>query len=88
MDLYKELVDGPGYAVCPIENMELFKKLRDYFLDKISITTGPEKNIDVVRSAMIKMSLSELNRIRINLLAIANLSDMIIDSCPSLVETL
>jgi len=39
MDLYKELVDGPGYAVCPIENMELFKKLRDYFFDKISITT-------------------------------------------------
>jgi len=38
MDLYEELVRGPGYAVCPIENMQLFKKLRDCFLDKIKMS--------------------------------------------------
>ena len=37
MDLYKELVEGKGYAVCPIENMQIFEKLRDSFLDKINI---------------------------------------------------
>jgi len=88
MDLYEELVRGPGYAVCPIENMRLFKKLRDSFLDKINIATESKKNINVARSAMAKMSLSEINRTRINLLTFTNLSDMIIDSCPSLVETL
>jgi sporadic carbohydrate cluster 2OG-Fe(II) oxygenase len=88
MDLYEELVDGPGYAVCSIENMQLFKKLRDSFLDKINITTESEKNIDEVRSAMVKMSHAEINRTRINLLANANLSDMMIDSCPSLIEAL
>ena len=88
MDLYKELVNGAGYAICPIENMQLFKKLRDCFLDKINIATESKKNINVARSAMAKMSLSEINRTRINLLTFTNLSDMIIDSCPSLVETL
>ena len=47
MDLYKELVHGKGYAVCPIENMQLFKKLRDSFVDKMNISTKSEKNINV-----------------------------------------
>ena len=88
MDLYEELVRGPGYAVCPIENMRLFKKLRDSFLDKINISTESKKNINTARSAIVKMSLAEINSSRINLLTFTNLSDMIINSCPSLVETL
>ena len=88
MDLYKELINGPGYAVCPIENIQLFKKLRDSFVDKINISTKSEKNIDVVRKAMAKMSKAEINRSMINLLTFADLSDMMINSCPSLVETL
>ena len=39
MDLYEELVHGSGYAVCPIENMQLFKKLRDSFVEKMNIAT-------------------------------------------------
>jgi sporadic carbohydrate cluster 2OG-Fe(II) oxygenase len=88
MDLYKELVDGPGYAVCPIENIQLFKKLRDSFLDKINITTESEKDINMVRKTMIKMSLAEINKLRTNLLTFTDLSDMMINSCPSLIETL
>ena len=34
MDLYKELVYGLGYAVCPVENMQHFKKLRDLCMPK------------------------------------------------------
>ena len=88
MDLYKELVNGPGYAVCPIENIKIFEKLRDSFIERINISNRVEKNIDVVRSAIAKMSLAEINRSRINLLTFTDLSEMIIDSCPSLVETL
>ena len=36
MNLYKELVNGLGYAVCPIENMQCFKKMRDSFIDKMN----------------------------------------------------
>ena len=88
MDLCKELVNGSGYAVRPIENMQLFKKLRDSFVDKMNISTKSEKNIDVVRKVMAKMSKAEINRSMINLLTFTNLSDMMINSCPSLVETL
>ena len=88
MDLYEELVDGPGYAVCPIENMQVFKKLRDSFVEKMNISTESKKNINVVRKAMAKMSKAEINRSMINLLTFTDLSDMMINSCPSLVETL
>ena len=88
MDLYKELVNGLGYAVCPIENMQLFKKLKDSFVEKMNISTKSKKNIDVVRKAMAKMSKAEINRSMINLLTFTNLSDMMINSCPNLVETL
>ena len=89
MNLYKELVHGKGYAVFSIENMQLFKKLRDSFVDKINISTKSEKNIDVVRKAMVKMSRAEINKSMINFLTFNNnLSDMMINSCPSLIETL
>ena len=88
MDLYEELVRGPGYAVCPIENMRLFKKLRDSFLDKINISTESKKNINTARSAIVKMSLAEINSSRINLLTFTNLSEVMINSCQKLVESL
>ena len=88
MDLYEELVHGSGYAVCPIENMQLFKKLRDSFVEKMNISTESKKNINVVRKAMAKMSKAEINKSMINLLTFTDLSDMMINSCPSLVETL
>ena len=88
MELYKELINGKGYAICPIENVQLFTELRDSFINKINLPTESKKDINTVRRAMVKMSYTEINRSRINLLTFSNLSDMIIDSCPSLVETL
>ena len=88
MDLYEELVSGPGYAVCPIENMQLFKESRDSLVDKLNISADPEKNIDAVRKAMAKMSKAEINKAMVGLLTFTNLSEMIIKSCPNLVETL
>jgi sporadic carbohydrate cluster 2OG-Fe(II) oxygenase len=88
MDLYEELVSGPGYAVCPIENMQLFKESRDSLVDKLNISADPEKNIDAVRKAMANMSKADINKAMVGLLTFTNLSEMIINSCPNLVETL
>ena len=88
MNLYNELLNGLGYAVCPIENMNLFKKLRDSFVDKMNIPNNSDKNINYVRKAIAKMSNAEVNKSMINLLKFTDLSEMIIDSCPSLIETL
>ena len=87
-DRYKELMHGQGYAVIPVENMETFIKLRDSFVERINISNGSEKNIDFVRKAMAKMSKAEINRSMIDLLKFTNLSEMIINSCPKLVESL
>ena len=79
---------GQGYAVIPIENMKAFIKLRDSFIEGINISNNSEKNIDFVRKAMPKMSKAEINRSMIDLLKFTNLSEMIINSCPKLVESL
>ncbi len=88
MDLHKELMQGKGYAIFSIENMKAFIKLRNFFIDKINIFKSSEKNIDSVRKRMAKMSKAEINRSMIDLLKFTNLSEMIINSCPKLVETL
>ena len=88
MDIYKELMHGQGYAVIPIENMKTFIKLRDSFIEKINISNGSEKNIDFVRKEMARMSKAEINRSMIDLLKFTNLSEMIINSFPKLIESL
>jgi sporadic carbohydrate cluster 2OG-Fe(II) oxygenase len=88
MDLYEELVNGPGYAVCSIENIQLFKESRDLLVERVNVSKDPEKNIDVVRKTIAKMSKGEINKAMVGLLSLTNLSEMIINSCPNLVETL
>ena len=53
MDIYKELMHGQGYAAIPVENMEMFIKLRNSFVERINISNGSEKNIDFVRKVMV-----------------------------------
>ena len=79
---------GQGYAVIPIENMKAFIKLRDSFIERINISNGSEKNIDFVRKEMAKMSKAEINRSMIDILKFTNLSEMIINSFPKLIESL
>ena len=79
---------GQGYAVIPVENMETFIKLRDSFVERINISNGSEKNIDLVRKAMAKMSKAEINKSMIDILKFTNLSEMIVNSFPKLIESL
>jgi len=89
MDIYKELNEGAGYAVCSIENIKLFKKLRDSFIGSIKISSHSKKNIDTVRKEIAKMSKGEINKSMIDFLTFnKNLSEMMINSFPTLVEKL
>ena len=88
MDLYKELVNGSGFAVCPIKDMEIFKKVRDSFVEKINISSKSYKDFNLIRKSMAKMPKSEINKIMINFLKFNDLSEMIIKSCGDLVEEL
>ena len=88
MNIHNELNHGKGYAVFPIEDMENFKKLRETLIKKINISKIYEENIDYVRKEIAKMSKAEINRSMIQLLKSSNLSEMIINCCPKLIESL
>ena len=68
MNINNELNMGSGYVVCSIENIELFKKLRNSFVDSIKIKSSQKKDIDIVRKQIAKMSKSEINRSMIDFL--------------------
>ena len=79
----------PGYAICSIENMKIFKKLRDSFLKNLKIPQKYKKNINNARVQIAKMSKAEINRSMINFLTFnKNLSEMMINSCPKLIKDL
>ena len=88
MDIYNQLIHGQGYAIIPVENMKEFRKLRDSFVKRANISNGSEKNINLVRKAMAKMSKAEINRSMIDLLKFTNLSEMMIELFPKLIESL
>ena len=54
MDIQKELTTGKGYSVFPIENIDIFKKLRTSFIEKINITNKLGDNIGQIRKKMAK----------------------------------
>ena len=88
MDIHKELTQGKGYAVVEIEDMEIFKELRNSFIKKINISDDLKDDMNLVREKIAKMSKAEVNQYMIDLLKFNNLSEMIINSCPKLVESL
>ena len=88
MDKYEEL-EKKGYAVCEVEDLNLFKKLTDSFVKNINIPGINKKNIREVRRSLAKMSKAEINKSMINFLTFnKNLSEMMINSFPNLIENL
>ncbi len=85
MKLHEKL-NSKGYAIFSIENMKVFKKLRDSVTHKIF--NKAEKNINHLRKKMAKMSNIEINRSMINLLSFSEGSEMMINSCQNIVEEL
>ena len=88
MDKYEEL-EKKGYAVCEVEDLNLFKKLTDSFVENINIPGINKKSIKDVRRSLAKMSKAEINKSMINFLTFnKNLSEMMINSFPNLIENL
>ena len=87
MDISKQLKTGPGYAVFKIENMRSFDKIRNSFIKKI-FNKNSVKNIDALRRSFTKMNKAQINNTMIKLLSFTNLSEMIVSSCPKLINKL
>ena len=86
MDKYEEL-EKKGYAICEVEDFNLFKKLTDSFVKNINIPGINKKNITEARRSLAKMSKAEINKSMINFLTFnKNLSEMMINSFPNLIE--
>tara|TARA_B100000686_G_C16611845_1_gene874245 strand:+ start:113 stop:817 length:705 start_codon:yes stop_codon:yes gene_type:complete len=88
MDIKKELTQGKGYAVIEIEDTHLLNELKNSFIEKINISNNFENDINFVRKKVAKMSKAEVNQCMIDLSKFNNLSEMIVNSCPKLVELL
>lgn len=87
MNILRELKDGPGYAIFKIEDMKPFHKLRKLFIKRI-FSKNPKGNINTLRKSLTKMNKAEINQTMIKLLSFTNLSEMIISSCPKLINQL
>ena len=84
-----EELEKKGYAVCEVEDLNLFKKLTDSFVENINIPGINKKSIKDVRRSLAKMSKAEINKSMINFLTFnKNLSEMMINSFPNLIENL
>ena len=88
-EIIKELNEEKGYAIFQIENIEIFKKLKDSFIKNIESITGSKKDINTIRKDIAKMSKSQINRAVINFSNInKNLSELMINSCSNLIKNL
>tara|TARA_B100001063_G_scaffold247285_1_gene292153 strand:+ start:1289 stop:1993 length:705 start_codon:yes stop_codon:yes gene_type:complete len=88
MNLFNELVNGKGYSVFSIKNINILENLRKEFVERIYSDNKSNKDISDVRRLLAKMSKAEINKSMISLLSFANLSDMMIDACSDIVEEL
>ena len=85
---YNKLLDNQGYAIVPVENMDLLNKIKMSFIEKLNIPKSSKKNFNTVREEIAKMSKAEINRSMIDLLKLNNLSEIIVNSFPSLIKNL
>ena len=85
---YNKLLDDQGYAIVPVENMDLLNKIKMSFIEKLNIPKSSKKSFNTVREEIAKMSKAEINRSMIDLLKLNNLSEIIVNSFPSLIKNL
>lgn len=88
MNIKKELISGKGYAIVPVENLNLFKKLRDNFVSKINIPNNSKNNIDELRKLLANMDKAQINSSMIEILKFTELSEMMVNSFPKLIKNL
>ena len=87
MSLQEQMINGKGYSILPIKYLENFNKLRDQFIEKMQLYTS-EKKLDKLRTIMISMSKSQINDLMVSLLSFDKASEILVDSCKDIVNSL
>jgi sporadic carbohydrate cluster 2OG-Fe(II) oxygenase len=86
-DVFKEVFNGAGYVVTPIENMSVFNILRESLLKKLGNDVN-FKDITSLRKSMLNMTNSQINHLMLKLLSFSEASELMVQSCRGLVEAL
>ena len=86
MSLKEKIINGSGYSVAKIDDLDQFKKLRDIFIDRMGL--DGVKNITNLREKMSKMNNHEINKAMVNLLSFNEASEIMIKSCKKIVKEL
>ena len=86
-DLQEQIINGKGYAILPIEDLNNFNKLRDQFIEKMQLYTK-EKKLEKLRMTMTSMSKSQINDLMVSLLSFDQASEILVDSCKNIVSSL
>ena len=86
MNLKKEIISGPGFAIVKISDLKKFEYLRDTFLNKMDL--DGEKDILSLRKKLALMKNHEINKAMVNLLSFNEASEIMIESCNEIVEEL
>ena len=88
-EIIKDLNEKKGYSIFKIENMEIFKKLKNSFIKNIETITGSKKDIDGIREEIAKMPKNQINKVIINFSILnKNLSELMVNSCSNLIKNL
>ena len=86
-DLQEQIINGKGYAILPIEDLNNFNKLRDQFIEKMQSLTN-ETKLEKMRLVIAGMSKSQINELMISLLAFDQASEILVNSCKNIVKSL
>ena len=93
MNLQEQIVNQKGYAILPIENLDNFNKLRNQFIEKMRLYSKDEKigltsKLEKIRMKITSMSKSQINDLMVSLLSFDQASEILVDSCKNIVNSL
>jgi sporadic carbohydrate cluster 2OG-Fe(II) oxygenase len=87
MSLLASLVEGPGFVVLPVKNLDKLNLLKSEFIKNIS-KEDELKDIEAIRSKFIGISKAELNSRMIKLLAFESASILMAEACNTIIKQL
>lgn len=85
MTLLKTLVHGDGFAIQKIDNMDLFSKLRQEFLERMEMESS---EISVLRENLAVMNKFEINQYMLKLLNFNDASQIMAESCKDIIKNI
>ena len=68
MSVLEKILNGPGYSIEKIQNMDIFENLRKKFIRKMGFEYN-KNTVNDLRKKMAQLSKAEINKSMINLLS-------------------